>query len=141
MAKFNFKKVKGQRFYKKWANYEVGDYVVGKLIEIGEDQYKNPNYILEVIETSLEKDDKDNSIEEGKNLCLNSNGALNYKMEDVEIGTVIRVEYEGETLLEKGPFKGKMCHTVSLEVADGGEMAVEEADLPEEDASGEDYEL
>jgi len=133
--KFKFKKVRGERVYKAWKSWEIGDFIVGTYKELGEDKFGNPNYILEVIESSLEE------AVEGKDFCLNSNGSLNYKMEGVEVGVVLRIEYEGETLLEKGSFVGKTCHTVSLEVADGGEMAVNEADLPEEDASGEDYEL
>lgn len=122
MGKFNFKKVKGERIYKKWAEYEVGDYVVGKLTEVGEDQFKKANYIVEVIETSLE------GVAEGKNLCLNSNGSLDYRMEDIEIGSVIRVEYTGQIEMEKGPFKGKMAHTVDLQVAT--DVEVREEDLP-----------
>ncbi len=111
MAKFQYQRVKGERIYKKWNEWEVEDFVVGKLIEVGEDQYKKANYIVEVIETSLE------GVEVGKNLCLNSNGSLDYRMEDVEIGTIIRVEYEGEGVMEKGPYKGKKFHKVDLQIA------------------------
>lgn len=133
MAKFQFKRVKGERIYKKWSEYEVGDYVIGKLTEIGEDQFKKANYIVEVIETSFE------DVEVGKNLCLNSNGSLDYRMEDIEVGAVIRVEYTGQIEMEKGPFKGKLAHTVDVQVAEGSDMVVEEADLPEESEDEEDY--
>lgn len=135
MAKFKFKKVRGERVYKAWNTWEIGDYVVGTFKELGEDKFGNPNYILEVIESSIEE------AVEGKDFCLNSNGSLNYKMDGVAIGSIVRIEYEGETLLEKGSFAGKTCHTVDLQVADLGDMAVSEADLPEEDSSEEDYEL
>lgn len=111
MGKFQYKKVKGTRVYKKWSEWELGDFVVGKLIEVGEDQFKKANYIVEVIETSFE------DIQVGSNFCLNANGSLDYRMEDIEVGTVIRVEYEGEGIMEKGPFKDKKFHKVGLEVA------------------------
>lgn len=109
--KFQFKKLKSERVYKKWSEWELGDYVVGKLLEVGEDQFKKANYVVEVIETSFE------DVAVGKNLCLNANGSLDYRMADVEIGTTIRVEYEGEGVMEKGPFKGKTFHKVGLEIA------------------------
>lgn len=118
--KFQFKKVKGERLYKKWKEWEVGDYVLGRLTEVGEDQFKKANYIVEVMETSFD------DVPVGKNMCLNSNGSLDYRMQDVEIGTIIRVEYEGEDVMEKGPFKGKPFHMVGLEVAVGEDTSVEE---------------
>lgn len=141
MTKFQFKRVKGSRHYLPWANWEVGDYVIGKYIESDTDQYGNPNYILEVIETSLTEDSKGNAIEDGKNLCLNSNGSLNYRMEDIELNTILKVEYTGKTTLEKGKFKGKECHTVEVMVADGTDVKVEEADLPDAVEEEEDYDL
>lgn len=122
MAKFSFKKVKGARQYKKWNEWEVGDFVVGTLVEVGTDQFSKANYIIELLETSME------DLELGKNFCLNSCGSLDYKMEDVEIGAVIRVEYEGQVELEKGPFKGKLAHTVDLQIASDAD--VKEEDLP-----------
>ena len=127
MGKFNFKAVKGERTYKKWNQWEIGDYVIGKLTEVGEDQFKKANYIVEVMETSFE------DVVVGKNLCLNSNGSLDYRMEDVEIGTVIRVEYEGEGVMEKGPFSGKKFHKVLLEIAQEGEVEVEDSVEDEDD--------
>lgn len=124
--KFQFRKVKGSRTYKKWSEWELGDFVVGKFIEQGQDQYKKNNYIVEVIETSFE------DVKVGSNLCLNANGSLDYRMEDLDIGTIVRVEYEGEDVLEKGPYKGKKFHKVSVEVAESSLDTTTEEEVEDE---------
>lgn len=119
MSKFSFKKVKGSSKYLTWKKWLCGDYLIGKFVEEGQDQFGNPSYRTEVIETSLE------DVEEGDTFTLNSNGALNYKMEDVNKGDIIRVEYLGEDILDnpKSPFNGKPYHKVELEVAEEAHMA------------------
>ena len=62
-------------------------------------------------------------------------------MEDVAINSIVRVEYTGQIEMEKGPFKGKLAHTVDVAIAEGSDMVVEEADLPEEAEDEEDYGL
>jgi len=118
MSKFSFKKVKGSSKYLTWKKWEEGDYMIAKFLDEGQDQYQNPSYRTEVIETSLE------GIEEGDIFTLNSNGSLNYKMEDVSKNDVIRVEYQGEDILDnpKSPFNGKMYHKIDLEVAEEAHM-------------------
>ena len=133
---FKFRKVKGSSKYKAWKEWEEGDYVIGDYEDKGTDQFGNPSYRLKIIETTLE------GVEEGDTFTLNSNGSLNYKIEDVEIGSVIRVEYCGEDILDnpKSPFNGKTFHKVELEVADGAPISAQ-AIKKVQDEEEEDFEL
>jgi len=119
---FNFKQSKGARKFLTWAKWLEGDYLIGTFKQQLTDQFGNPSYTVEVIETSLEK------VEEGDLFGLNSNGALNYKMGDVEVGSVIRVEYEGEDILDnpKSPFNGRKYHKVDLQIDESSAVNVEE---------------
>ena len=140
MSKFNFRQIGGARSYRGWKNWEVGDTLTGKFIKKFEDQFGNPGYEIEVIETDFQ-DGK--NIEEGKVMGLNSCGSLNYKMDDVDPGSVIQIEYNGnDGVVEKGPMKGKNFHDVNLSVADDNmvESAVA-AQKTLEPAETEEYDL
>lgn len=115
MSNFNFRQVGGARVYRSWKNWEEGDTLIGKFQKQFEDNYGNPGYEVEVIETDFHNGE---NIEQGKVIGLNSCGSLNYKMEEVQLGSVIRVEYNGTDIGEKGPYKGKEFHDVSLDVDD-----------------------
>ena len=138
MGKFNFKKVSGKQVYRKWKEWEIGDFVAGKFVRTTPG-YKGstdkPNFILEVYETSFE------GVKEGEMFCLNYNGLLGYHMDvqKIQEGDVIKVEYEGEEPMKDDP--ETKAHQVSLYKADSGDMAVEEADLPPESEEDEDYGL
>jgi len=107
---FNFKQSKGARKFLTWKKWLEGDF-----------------------ETSLE------NVEEGDLFGLNSNGALNYKMEDVEVGTTIRVEYEGMDTLDnpKSPFHGKEFHKIDLQI-DESSINVEQIKEVQDSMEGED---
>ena len=74
-----FKTVKkisqGARLYRKWAEYAVGDIVIGKLAGTYVDNYKKTCYLLEVEEAFL-KDKKFQKEVIGKVLALNHTGTL-----------------------------------------------------------------
>lgn len=135
MGKFSFRKVSGKQNFKGWKEWQVGDYVAGKFIRTTPG-YKgstdNPNYVIEVEETTFE------DVKEGEFFSINHNGLLKYHMIDknVKAGDIIKVEYEGKEPMKDDP--KTMAHQISLYVADMGDM---EAHLPEEDESEDDYEL
>lgn len=138
MAKFNFKKVSGKQNFKGWKKWEIGDYVAGKFVRTApgyKGSTENPNYVIEVMETSFE------DLAVGEFFSINHNGLLKYHMEDkgVQIGDVIKVEYEGMEPMKDDP--KTEAHQVSLYVAEGSEMKVEESDLPPEVEEDEDYGL
>lgn len=107
-----FVEVGGSRTFKPWAKWKVGEYVSGVFTKKSEDKFGNPNYAVRVTGTNID------GLNENDNLVLNSNGSLNYKMEEVAIGTEIQVEYKGKVKLEKGAFAGKECHDVKLLAAE-----------------------
>jgi hypothetical protein len=121
MVGFTFKRVKGSSKYLAWKLWEQEDYLIGKFEGQSEDKFGNPSYRTTVIESSLE------DVNEGDTFTLNSNGSLNYKMEDITVGSVIRVEYQGKELLDnpKSPFDGKEFHKVELELAEIGNVQEE----------------
>lgn len=118
MSKFNFKKVNGQRSYKGWKEWSIGDFVVGSFEEEGEDKYGKPNYIINILESTFEGE----NFQEGKTICLNSCGSLDHAMKKAAIGNVIQVEYMGQVMLEKGTYAGTLCHTVEVGIAASEEV-------------------
>jgi len=111
---YNFKTVMGQSSYKAWKNWSEGDFLVGKYISESEDQYGNPNYKVEVIE-SLMMDGT--APKAGTNFTFNSSGTLKKAMEEVKAGDIIKVIYKGEGVVTKGKFKGKKFHSMEVLVA------------------------
>lgn len=128
---FNFRKI-GGRVYRSWKLWEEGDEIIAKYIQPYEDQFGNTCHEVEIIESDFH--DKD--LEEGVILGLNSCGGLNHKLEDVVKGTTVRVEYEGEDVIEKGKMKGKMFHKVAVSIDDSTadhSAAVKQKPVEEED--------
>lgn len=120
MSKFQFRQVKGSKVYKGWKDWLEGDVLIGVFKGTYVDKFKKTGYDIEVIETQFQEGEDLNA---GTILGLNAMGSLDYKMEDVEEGSVIRLEYTGKTLLEKGPYAGKEAHTVSLAVSTGSDYS------------------
>jgi hypothetical protein len=116
MSKFQFRQVKGAKRYKAWKEWLEGDIVIGVFKDTYIDKYKKNGYTIEIIETQFQEGE---DLPAGTMLGLNGMGSLDYKMEDVEIGSVVRIEYTGKTVLEKGPYEGKEAHTVSVAVSSG----------------------
>lgn len=54
----------------------------------------------------------------GNTTILNSNGSLNSQMAKVEVGSYVRISYNGMQLVTKGKLKGKNVHNFSVEVAE-----------------------
>lgn len=110
----------GAKAYRAWKLWEEGDQIVGKLVEIGEDTYGKPNYVIEIEEMNFEHiPEKETHLkaEVGKRIGLNSAGSLDFKMNEVEIGQVVEITYEGvEKLPDNHKFKGKDCHQIEVVV-------------------------
>lgn len=62
----------------------------------------------DIVETSLEADDL---------VIINSAGNLKYRMQDVAVGTLVRIEYAGMNTLTSGKFKNKPVHNFDIFVA------------------------
>ena len=50
-------------------------------------------------------------------VVLGKSGNLDYKMEFVEPGSLVKITYEGEEILKTGKYKGRHCHQFSVMVA------------------------
>src|SRR3990167_5168496 len=91
-------------------NKKPVDIVTGIYLKQYEGTY-GPQYCIKAIEDS-------HYIEKGKTLTLNNTGALEYKLSEVKTGTIIKVVYDGEGIIEKGSFKGKPFHKILVYEAD-----------------------
>lgn len=113
--------------YRPWAEWEVGDYIIGTYKGSQTDQYDKPNWLVEIEEASFVKKPKLAAKLVGQLLGLNSNGKLDKAMKNVEEGDMIQVTYNGMGTIEKGKYKGKDAHDVEVELVE------EETDEDEED--------
>ena len=111
---YNFRTVMGQSSYRAWKNWDIGDYLVGKFVSQGEDNFGNPSYKVEVIEAGFENADAPAT---GSIFSFNSSGALNKAMEEISVGDVLKVIYKGEDTVTKGKFKGKKFRSMEVLVA------------------------
>lgn len=79
------------------------NFLVGKFVGTFEDQFGHTNYKL------LTK--------EGITAVLNHCGSLAHKMQAVNQGDWVAVQYLGKQKLEKGKFKGRDFHAVDVKVS------------------------
>ncbi len=105
----------GNRIYRKWAEWEVGDILVAKYESTHLDAYQKSAWVVEPLEIFF-KNKKDQAAMEGKTVVLNSNGMLDKAMKQVEPGQIVQIEYQGMSTIEKGKYAGKDSHTVSVEL-------------------------
>jgi hypothetical protein len=129
------RKISGASGYRKWADWQTGDYFKGKLNSITQDQYKKNNYNMLVIETKF-KDGKD--IQKGTYLTLNSNGMLDKAMMNVNEGDTISLVFKGKSRIEKGPYAGKDSYSMDifLEEETGSATATADASDASDDLLG-----
>ena len=110
----NFRQIGGSRVYKGWKDWEEGDYVIGKYEELYEDNYGKNGYAIRIEETNIE----DSGFDRGSLFGANACGSLDFKMETVNIGQVVKLVYAGKEPITKGKYKGKEFHNVDLYVDD-----------------------
>lgn len=124
--KFTTKKVISSQpmAFKKWEEWNEGDYVVGKYVKDHQDSYKKINPVLEVAEASFDISQK--------LICLNTCGSLTKAMAEVSIGEYVQVTYTGKAKIAKGIYAGKEAHSVQVEL-----MTLDD----EEEVEADDYEL
>lgn len=112
------RKLGGPMKFRKWSDWEVGDVLIGKYESVRTDQYDKTNRVLSVLEAQF----KDGSGHEydGKNICLNACGSLDFWFEEAEEpvvkGDIVQIEYCGKEVMEKGPYAGKDFHSISIAV-------------------------
>jgi len=139
------RKLGGSKLFRKWDLWTVGDVVIGKLVGYHDDDYGHKCPIIEVLDAQF-KDEAENQRVGGKQLVLNSCGVLAKALESADLGDIIQVAYTGQSLIEKGKYKGKKAHTmdVDLLVEEDEEASVvqpEEIVSAQIDEDEEDFEL
>lgn len=134
--KRTFRNLSGAKAYRPWKNWEVGDFVIGKLVDTEIDQYKKTCYILELEEVSFNDAEAERNAQDLGRIGLNHTGLLAKIMDDkCEIGQVVRVEYQGTSTMQKGPNAGAEAHSLLISVAeedeecDTGESLSDDDDL------------
>lgn len=115
----------GDITYYKASTMAVGQTVIGKFIKASTDQFDNPCYHLRGID--------------GKRMVLNYCTSLERAMENVSVGDVLDVVYQGTKKLEKGPFAGKDAHRFEVYKLTGQDIPAFAEVAPEE--SKEDWPL
>jgi hypothetical protein len=121
--------------YRAWKMWETGDVLIGKFVQAGEDQtYGKPTWTILVEEAMFSDEDLAETLK-GKRLTLNSNGMLDKAMEQVQLGEMVQITYNGTSEIEKGKFKGKDAHQVEVEVVveEGNEESVDDEEVSDED--------
>lgn len=114
-----FKEVSGARQYRGWRDWSDGEYVIGKFKDNGEqesDYGMQQWFDVEVTESNF-------GLDTNKTLRLNGNGALNPKMDEIALGTEIKIQFDGYDVLTKGKFKGKEFADVKVFVSDSTPVA------------------
>jgi len=114
----------GAREYVKYAECKVGDV-------IAEGWYKGPQEGRFGRVNHIRKKD-------GKTVCLNSSGHLNWLLDQVPVDSYIQVIYDGEDVLGSGRFKGKMAHRFKCFLQDGGGVDPTPVDPTMPDTGSED---
>lgn len=110
------RKIGGAGQFKKYASWNEGDFIVGKLVEVGEDAtYGKPTYKIQLEEIEMANATYDypegKAMEVGQEITLNSSGSLDHKMNGIAVGTVLEIVYNGtEALPSNHKFSGKSCH-------------------------------
>lgn len=106
----------GQKMYRKWEDYQVGDVVIGTYVDTHVDQYKKNCPVIEVVDAQFK--DKTGSKYVGKNLVLNAAGMLNKAIEKAELGQMLQFTYNGTSTIEKGPYSGKDSHLIQTDLVE-----------------------
>ena len=119
--------------FKKWAEWEVDDYIIGKYIGSYQDKYKKDNFVFQIEDSSFQSvEDADGKKVKvsGKLMALNHCGSLGNQMGEVTVGELVQVTYTGKRKVKGGDFAGEDCHTVDVAfVAEEGAEDTESDDV------------
>jgi len=124
--------VGGKSTFRKYDDWDAGDQVAGKLVQISSDKFGKPAYVLQVTEAMFAKTSEQPAV--GSLFTLNSAGGLQYKITQVggvSIGDIMGVEYNGKAVVETGKWKGKACHDMDFFIQKAGSTPV----APQADAN------
>jgi len=107
--------------YHAWASWEEGDSLIGTLVGTSQNK-KNKSkkdWIVTVVEPRFADKAQNKRLKEGTRLTLNSAGQLDKGMEQLEVGAMFEVVYNGQREMEGGNYAGQLAHGMEVtEVVD-----------------------
>lgn len=120
--------------YRKWAEWDAGDILIGTYKGSQTDSYDKPNWLVEIVDVQFGDKKAAKKFPVDEIIGLNSSGKLDKAMESVEVGEMIQVTYNGTSTIEKGKYKGKDAHDIEVDVVEeDGEETEDDADEESED--------
>jgi hypothetical protein len=135
MKKRVFRQIGGQMAYRKWKEWEAGDWLEGTLLRVEIDRkYKKPVYVVEVSDCGFSDTDMEEKFKSLKTVKLNATGTLNKALDGYDNGTYIRIDYNGMDTIESGQHAGADAHSMKVSVAEWEEDNVL---LPEDEGEGD----
>lgn len=132
--------------YHAWKEWEEGDTLVAKLLGSSQNK-KNRNkkdWLVEVVEPMFSDKAQNKRLKEGTRVTLNSAGQFDKGIEQIQIGDMFQVTYNGSQEMEGGNYAGQMAHTMEVtEVCEdnGDEDTEEEYEEEEEEEDSEEDDL
>lgn len=138
--KFKTKKVlSGVRTeYRAWKEWTEGDVLVCKLLGTSQNKKNETkkDWIVEVIEPSFEDKKEQKRLKPGTKVTLNTAGQLDKGMEQIEIGSLVQITYNGSQEMSGGRHKGKEAHLMEVVEVESDDEQGDEGDS--EDTEDED---
>lgn len=119
-----------RKYFRKWNDYRVGDFFIGKYVGTHIDtKYKKTCWVYEVLEANFVGEEGVDLT--GKNLVVNAAGKLNKVMNNLAIGEIIQISYNGKSMMEGGEWDGSEAIdiTIDLMAEDDGSESHESDDV------------
>lgn len=128
--------------YRAWKEWDEGDVIIAKLVGTSQNRKNKTkkDWIFEVEEAQF-ADKKAAKALSGKTVTLNTAGQLDKGMDQVEIGEIVQITYNGQKEMQGGEYEGQMAHTMEVELVEeegSGEESEEELDSEEEETEEDD---
>ena len=127
--------------YRAWKEWDEGDVLICTLKGTSQNR-KNKSkkdWIVEVVDAFF-NDKKVQKKLIGQTLTLNTAGQLDKGMEQIDIGDMVQITYNGSQEMKGGEYEGQMAHTMEVVMVDEDDGSEEEEEIDEEEESEEDDE-
>lgn len=134
------KKLSGVRTeYRAWKDWDEGDVAICKLVGTSQNRKNKAkkDWIVEM-EEAMFSDKKKAKELTGKVVTLNTAGQLDKGMEQVEIGDIVQITYNGQKEMKGGDYEGEMAHTMEVELVEEETEGGEEEEEEEEEEDSDD---
>jgi hypothetical protein len=127
MSNYNFKSLTQFSKFRSWKDWSVGEFVIGKLVDIvpNTKNPKNNDLILEVLELGFKMDGVTVGSRFSVNGCASVQRAIDAGIEENDI---VRVEYRGQETVKTGQWKGTKTHVIEVSVAKDKNVTTTEED-------------